>query len=453
MTVQNICPSCFKPHSFFHRAICLRCHERYLTAKRLDELESGLKPANEYNSILFNLYLSYIRKMKLRASHGHQAAKLKGILESEKIPVITCWAEIDRLSSKYQLWDLPENKTGCAFKKIGKMLNGLGILDVSWKEGKESRRQDKVLAQISPKVAVAARDFIKVLIRQNRSQRTATIYLEHICKLELWLRSVSSDYGAMLLSVSDFESYLDYLREKKYSKNQIYSHYCSLNKFYRWCVFEKIILNNPAEQVSVSKPYRSLEICSEADLKTLRAYVKNTETDPSDAFLISLVLYFGFTIEQLCLAQLAPRNGEVLKIILATRQQTYSRRYKRRQDHLDLPSTPAWFLKIQQRYDRYWCERYKEIQHISLRRPLFLQHKKCSNTPIEPSVLEGRLRRATKRALDGRSISWRILHSSCGVLYTRYQDASILTRLGWSPPQASHYVYITKKIHTPTTDK
>jgi site-specific recombinase XerD len=172
----------------------------------------------------------------------------------------------------------------------------------------------------------------------------------------------------MLLSKPDFESYLNYLREKNYSKNQIYSCYCSLNKFYRWCVVEKILVNNPIAQVSINKPYRSLEICSEADLKALSAYVKNSQTDPSDALLISLVLFFGFTIEQLCLAQLVPTNGDQMRIILATREQTYSRRYKRRHEHLELPATPAWFLKLQQRYSHYWSERYKGIQHISLRR-------------------------------------------------------------------------------------
>jgi hypothetical protein len=333
------------------------------------------------------------------------------------------------------------------------MLNGLGILDVSWKEGKESRRQDKIMTHLSPKVASVAKSFVNALLKKNRSQRTATLYLEHIFRLEHWLHSISPDHGLMLLSKPDFESYLNYLREKNYSKNQIYSCYCSLNKFYRWCVVEKILVNNPIAQVSINKPYRSLEICSEADLKALSAYVKNSQTDPSDALLISLVLFFGFTIEQLCLAQLVPTNGDQMRIILATREQTYSRRYKRRHEHLELPATPAWFLKLQQRYSHYWSERYKGIQHISLRRHLFLQHNKCSNTPIEPSVLEGRLRRATKKALNGRSISWRILHSSCGVLYTRYQDASILTRLGWSSSQASQYVYVTKKIHSPLTEK
>lgn len=453
MITQNICPECCKPQKIFHRAICLRCHERQLTSKKIDELESSFKPASEYNGLLFGLYLSYIRKCKLRASHGHQAAKLREVLETKKIPVVTSWAHIDQLSNKYQLWDLPENKTGCAFRKIGRMLNGVGILDVSWKDGKESRRQDKVMAQLSPKTAASARDFIKALIKQNRSRRTATVYLEQISRLEQWLQVISPDYGAMLVSTPDLESYLDYLREKKYSRNLIYCNYCSLNKFYRWCVLEKRMLINPADSVEVGRPYRSLEICSDADLKALRAYVRSSETDPSDALLISLVLFFGLTIEQLCLAQLAPSNGEAMRIILAARENTYSHRYKSRADHLELPSTPAWFLKIQQRYDRHWCERYREIIHISVRRPLFLQQNKCSNTPIDTSVLEGRLRRATKRALGGRSISWRVLHSSCGVLHTRYQDASLLTKLGWSSSQASNYVYVTKKIYSPSTDK
>ena len=275
---------CCKPHKIFHREICLRCHERQLTAKRLDELESSFKPACANNGLLFNLFLSYIRKYKLRAAHGRQAAKLKDVLEREKIPAIASWADIDQLSKKYQLWDLPENKTGCAFRKIGRMLNGVGILDVSWKEGKESRRQDKIMALLSPDVALAAKDFIKALIKQNRSQRTATVYLEHILKLEQWLPG----YGAMLVSTSDLESYLDDLSEKKYSKNQIHCAYCSLNKFYRWCVLEKRLLINAAAPLTVGKPSRSLEICSEADLKILRAYIKSSEADPSDVLLISL---------------------------------------------------------------------------------------------------------------------------------------------------------------------
>ena len=389
----------------------------------------------------------------LESSLGHQACLLKDLLECKKIPAIKCWADIDRLSKEHRLWDRAGKETGCAFKKIGRMLQGLGILDVSWKDGRDGRRQEKIMAELSPETASAASAFIKALLKQNRSQRTATVYLENILKYEQRLRTISPDRSVILANSFDLESYLDYLQKKKFSMSHTHNRYYSLNKFYRWCFIQKKLMVNPAQSVTSGRPCRPIEVCSEADLRTLIAYVKNPETDPVDAFFISLVLFFGFTIEQLCLAQLAPPNGATLRIIIATHRRTFSNRFKRPSDHLDLPSTPNWFLKLQRRYASHWQERYAQFNHISVRRPLFLQENKWFNAPIDPSVLEHRLRRATRRALGDRSIPWRILHSSCGVLYTRYQDASILTRLGWSQKHASHYVYVTKKIHSPSTDK
>ena len=451
MTHYAICPQCLKARQRFQQGICLCCHSRKLIVQTLDKLESGIKPASDYNRLLFNLYLSYVRKCQLEYRYANQATRLKEVLEREQIPGITSWADIDRLTNKYQIWDRPKHKTGCAFKKIGRMLNGLGILEVSWKYGRSGRRQAKVMELLASETAAVVSNFSKMLIKQNRSQRTVVVYLERIHKFEKWLQGITPDHGVMLAGEKDIEFYLDHLHEKKHSANQVYGHYTSLNKFYRWCVVEKKLLLNPAKSVKVAQPSRSFEVCSEADLKTIIAYVKNSRTPPLDAFLISLVLFFGFTIEQLCLAQLAPKNGESMRIILSAHANTFGARHKRPADQFDLPASPVWFSRLQQRYYNYWCERYKDTKQISVRRPLFLRTNKWHNTPIDSITIGERLQRATTAALGGEAISWRVLHNTCGVLYTRFQDASLLSQLGWSRKYTSNFVYLTKKFHTRST--
>lgn len=438
----------------FHRGICLYCHEHNLTTKTLDDLEAAFKPACEYNKLLYSLYLTYIRKCKLRAHLGHQAARLKEILEREKVSAIKSWADIEQLSKNYQLWDNHKTQSGCAFRKIARMLNGLGVLDVSWKDSKACRRRhEKIMKTLSIETAAAAEGFIATLAKQNRSPRTAFVYLEIILKFEDWLRNISPDHSILLARTHDIEIYLDNLQSKKYANGEIYNHFRSLHKFFRWCVIEKKMLINPALSIEVTRPERSIRVCAESDLNSLLAFVKNSETDPTDGILISLILYFGFTIEQLCLAQLAPLNGGALRLILASNKKTFSSRLKRSGHHLDLPSNSAWFLGLQKRYALQWQERFTQIKHISVRRPLFLQENQWHNTPIDPSILRLRLHRATKRALGGKAVCWQVLHNSCGVLYTRHDDASLLTKLGWSKSQASSYVYVTKKIYSPSTEK
>ena len=452
MTRGNVCPLCLKSNRFFYQGICLRCHVAQLVMKRLDEMKTEIQPACEYNGLIFDLYLSYIRRCKLHASHRDQAVKLMEILERDKIPVITSWADIDRLSKKYQLWDLP-GKTGCAFKKIGRMLHGLGVLDVSWEEGTEGRRQRKVLDQLSPETAIAVKSFIKMLQKNKRSPSTVSIFLTTILYLELWLKTIDPNHGVMLACAVDIESYFDHLRREKCSANRIYNCHGVIKRFYRWACLEKRLLVDPARLISINKPSKSIEICSEADLDILVSFIKNSKSDPADAFLLSLVLYFGFSIRQLCLAQLAPGNGDTLRILLAAREPTCCMHFKRPADHLDLPSNPEWFLRLQKRYESHWRARYADINKISVRRPLFLPEKKWYNAPLQPTTLYQRLKRATSTALGGRSIPWGVLHSSCGVLHTRYQDASILTKLGWSPQHACSYVYIQKKIYSPSISK
>lgn len=452
MTDHKICSKCGKSRGIFHRNICLECHGYILTAAKLAEMEATFKPASDYNELLFNLFLTYIRKCKLRPNLGCQAARLKEILELERISPIKSWADIDQLSEKYRIYDNQKIGTGCAFKKIARMLNGLGVLDVSWKDGREGRRQAKIFKMLSPKTSESAEGFISNLAKQNRSQRTASVYLEIILKFEQWLQNLSMGHSAMLARTNDIELYLESRLREKYSPEQSYNHYYCLHKFYRWCVLEKKIMMNPAASIEVSKPGRSIRVCSESDLNYLTDYVKNRDTEPTDALLISLILFWGFTIEQLCLAQISPSNGETLQLILALPRNTYQSRLKRRGHHLDLPSHPVWFLGVQKRYALYWRTKLTEIKHLSVRRPLFIQENKGFNTPIHPCILQRRLQRATKKALGDKTVSWQVLHNTCGVLYTRYDDASLLTKLGWSKSQASNYVHVTKKIHSSLTE-
>jgi hypothetical protein len=333
------------------------------------------------------------------------------------------------------------------------MLHGLGVLDVSWEEGTEGRRQRKVLALLSPETAIAVKPFIKMLQKNKRSPSTISIFLTAILHLELWLKTIDPNHGIMLACAVDIESYFDHLRREKGSANRIYNCHGLIKRFYRWACLEKRLLVDPARLISINKPPKSIEICSETDLDTLISFIKNSKTDPADAFLLSLVLYFGFSIRQLCLAQLAPGNGDPLRILLAACEPTCSRRFKRPADHLDLPSNPQWFLRLQKRYESHWLARYADVNKISVRRPLFLPEKKWYNAPLQPTSLYRRLKRATSTALGGRSIPWGVLHSSCGVLHTRYQDASILTKLGRSQQHAGSYVYIQKKIYSPSISK
>jgi hypothetical protein len=187
-------------------------------------VETNFRPASLYNKYLMDLYLVYIRKLKLRAGYACQAENLQVLFELEKIKFIGTWNDIYNLSEKHQIWDKNYSSTGCAFKKIGRMLQGLGVIGHSEEEGRNLKYLEKIRQSIQSKENLIWIDsFKKFLKKSNRSLRTQIVYLQQLEHLEAWLSRNRSTCEFAAVTEKMATKYFCDLKSDFRSPNQVYN--------------------------------------------------------------------------------------------------------------------------------------------------------------------------------------------------------------------------------------
>ncbi len=448
LSTSRLCPRCQKNRWIFHHDQCLKCHEQDLAARRLDRLWAEFQPASPYNKYVLELFLAYLRKGKLRSGHAKQAEALHAILESKALLTITSWHDIYVLSERYQLWDSSYRNTGCAFKKIGRMLQALGVIGHSEEEGSNQKHFFRLMKDISPCNRLWTESFIEMISRRNRALRTQVVYLQQLRGLEIWLSSCQSDKAFAAVNRESAKEYLDHLQATRTS-NQLYCIYSNLSTFYRWGLHKKFVFENPFARLSVSKPNRRIRHCSTRDIKKISHYVKDKNSDPESALILTLILFFGLTREDIIHAQISMPIETSLRLILRRKNRTVGQKNYNREQMLQLPNAPSWLSQLQKRYLEVWQQRYSEIQKLFGQQPLLLPYNHWYTIPINSKIFDQRLKKATQLALDGRSVPFTVLRSTCGVLYSQNGDASLLTILGWSRKHAFPYTYREREVFIP----
>ena len=168
--------------------LCYCCYSHRQVAKRLDAMQQLFQPKSEYNQHLFSLYLTYIRRYRLFYFHAKQAARLRMILEREAWPRIRNHADIYALSAQYPLLHPNGKANGCAVKKIGFMLEELGVLaanadDLSYVL---ARVRNRFRAQF-----VGAVDGYSAWLRKSgRTDETIYNNVRHVLHFDDWLGRV-----------------------------------------------------------------------------------------------------------------------------------------------------------------------------------------------------------------------------------------------------------------------
>jgi hypothetical protein len=248
------------------------------------------------------------------------------------------------------------------------------------------------------------------------------------------------------VNVIHTEAYLNFLQTQGYPLKSIRSTHAILNRFYRFAVHEKWTLINPFEKIQMNREAESLTVCSEETVRNLFTYLKSEHSNPEHAFLISLVLFFGLTTQDLMHATVSTQNQSALMITLRRTPRTKGRRYYNREQVLTLPQSPLWFLRLQKRFFKDWCKHHHRIKQTFPRASLLLPYNDRSNRPLRGDAIRERVYQATVEAV-GYPICIRVLRQTCGHLHSRHEDASLLTRLGWSQAWAFHYTWLPRKYH------
>jgi hypothetical protein len=433
------CLKCKLKRKIYVDSLCYVCYEDRQVRNLLADLPT---PSSPYPQLIFDLYLTYIRRYNLKYHHLRQAKKLCAILESDPPQPFKSWFQVYQYDEKYPLPHKPGNKKGHAILKIGFMLEELGVL--APREDELGRQLENLLTAFTVKERECLELLLESLKTRRREQGTLHHCLMVLKNFKLWL---GADTDLLTINQQTIERYLQSLREQNKNLVFIRSTFCALNQTYRFWKFQKIILVNPCQKVKTSRPSIKLSVVSDEQTKQLIDFIKRQDSDPESALILTLVLFYAFRSVDLAHAHVLFQNDS-FSIILRRKPTSYGRRFYNREQCLILPQTPSWFLNLQKKFLAEWQERYAKTKKTYPHKPLLLPYHHNYNRPLSTTKVRERIKLATIAA-TGHYIQARILRQTCGHLYSKNGDASILSRLGWSPQFAFCYTWAPRTYFSP----
>lgn len=432
-----VCLHCQGLRKIYVRGLCSMCYQHARVEEKISSLESGVAIKSIYNEKLFTLYLKYIRRYRLHYAHLKQTQKLVDLLTTTEIATIRSWKDIYRLNQQYFYPNTILKNNGSAFLKIGQMLEEVGLLPP--KELDLSEQVESLLNKIPCHVRNPVEAFLKLFKSSNPSESTQRGMLQIVADFFKWW----GDEPIPSIDHKHMEYFFNELKSKNLSHSFIRKYKLYLNKFFKYCLLQKMILTNPCQKIEVPRSAQQLTVCSEDQIKKLTCYIKNPKSHPESALLLSLVLFFGLRLEDLTLASLS-FEGQQMKLVLKRKTLTKGRRYYNRHQILDLPTKPVWFLQLQKRFYANWQAHYRRVRKSFPQHPLLLPYNNRSNSVLNTDTVSERIKIATTLAIK-TPVTAKVLRQTCGHIYSRNQDASLLTQLGWSPQFAFHYTWLPRR--------
>ncbi len=449
------CVICNKVRRFYIKSKeCSSCQEDPRARQILLTLEFDREPLTPYNQHLFALYLTYLRRYALRNYHARQAIDLRDILIRNEIKAIQSWMDIYQSIKKYPIAAPRGKREGCAFTKIGSMLEELGVLPPRAEE--KGRQIENLLTGLSSSSQFAVKLFFKALTRAGRTPGTIHKYLYHFREFERWMVANISKEATLITANQIFlENYLAHLhdlysdQESQGRSKFIYEAYSAMDCFFRFCVSEKKLINNPCAKIQVSQTQKRIHICTADQIKKLQVYIKSPSANPEYAMLLAMVLFYGLTTNDLKCAQLAePFEAKIIKIILRRKPRSHGKKHYHRPQIITCPMHPSWFLRLQNEFLNFWRLLYVQVKSTYPRFSFLLPRHRKYNRPLATDTVRERMAEATIAA-TGVNIPIRVLRQTCGHLHTHYRDASALSTLGWSPEFAYYFSWGTRTYFTP----
>jgi integrase len=267
--------------------------------------------------------------------------------------------------------------------------------------------------------------------------KTIILHLEFILKFINWSEISLSQkeklepilsFDIHLISETQVQEFLNYLKDKKHPQSYIMSAFTSLSIFFKWSKFENIILVNPCENIKIKKPRGKLIVCDDDIIKRLMRFIKSPNSNPEQALILSLILIWGLRSEDLSHAKIEIQE-KTFKIILR-RKKLGTRKYYNRSQILSLPNNPnSWFYKLQKRFYKNWLHEYEQRKKSFPCYNLLLPRYR-SIQPLTADTIKTRVYEATQAAVE-MNIPPKILRKTCGHIHSISSDASILSTLGW----------------------
>ena len=437
------CHACTANRKLYVDGLCYLCYQHRQVLAKIIDVEKVFKPQTDYNRYLFQLYLTYVKRYRLSYFHIRQAKRLKVILETDSWSTIRCSKDVYRLSERYELAHPNGKDNGCAVKKIGYMLQELGILQS--KDEDLSYSIEKLLDRFDGDFVDVGRSFAAWLIKSNRAEATIYNNLRQIIAYAEWLQKAYPNLSLNSTTEAKIIEYLGSLRNLGHRTSQIRTALLTIRRLYAWLLYQQKISSNPCEYLDITPCAPKIVVASSTDFKKLSSYIQKETSPSAEALVLLLIMYFGFKTEDLLHAMVDLIGGEDFQIILRQKPRTYGRHYHHRDQILALPNSPRWLHLLKQRFIKTWQQDYaKTTQSYPTQRLILPRHRHYTR-PINQITLLKRLYQVSVK-VTGKRIPPKVLRQSCGDLYSKNGDGSLLARLGWSPSFAFHYTWLPRCI-------
>lgn len=447
------CCHCATHRKLYVNGLCYLCYQDHQVRGQILQLQRELKAVSAYNQQLFTLYVTYLQRYRLQYFHLHQAQKLKALMEKLPWPQFKTWMDIYQWQEKHPLPHKSDRSAGDATFKIGYMLQELDLLPPRQEE--QGRCKRALLTQFTEKERSWIKPFVAMLERTRRSPCTVLRYLKYLSNFNIWLKTLYPSHHFLLVDHYIIRRYLDTIYQQKVQAlnlKPLRDAFNCLNAFYRWMQSENLTLTNPCVGIKLRREAARLQVCSSEQLQRLQKFIRSPHSDSEQAFLLALLLFYGLTNQDLRFAQLEVAHDK-LRIILRQKDLFKGSRYYNRKPLLILPSKPHWFFNLQKKFYLTWLCHYNKVKKNHPNQWLLLPYHCHYNRPMGRDSVAWRVQKATKAA-TGIVISSRVLRQTCGHLYSRNQDSSVLTTLGWSSAYAFNYTWLPRELHpdTPPSD-
>lgn len=439
----TICLKCGITRRIWVEGLCSVCYEDRQTRAKLIKWHKNWNTTYPYNAQLMELYITYISRYQLKYVHFCQAKQLGELFQSQPCPTLTHWHQIYKIALKYPLKFRPTSRGGVVWRKIGYMLQELGVLPP--RDHEYEFQIEAKIQQFDSQISTHIAGFQKKLSKSRSSGKTCMDYLASFSLLDQWIKTNYPNSSLLHVNTKIFEKYFLSIEFKSPSYLQRTWYY--FRRFYRYLMQERAILCDPIQNVTISNVPKKLTVCDNAQIQKLVKWIKDPSTPSEQAMLLSLILFFGLSIQDIRLATFCIDEKSQFSIIHHRTPRTKGRRYYNRPQKLILPQIPDWFFSLQKRFYLQWLERLKEVKFTYPRQSLILIPKGHHNRPPSDVYVASLIAKATEAAL-GQSIPCRILKQTCGHIYSAKGDASILSQLGWSPSFAFNYTWLPRTYFT-----
>lgn len=444
----GICVQCSHSGKIYVDGLCYCCYQHRQVKKKMVALEKNFTPKSDYNGDLFKLYVTYIKRYRLSYFHLCQTKKLIAILEQDPWPPVRSWDDIFKLSARYKLNHSNRKENGCAVKKIGFMLEELGIL--------RTRDEDFSTATSKALRTFEGQDQKNILAykawmeKSGRAEQTVYNNVRYLQRYLQWINIVYPGMGFTVgASRSKITEHLTYLTNKGYRPSHMRYSLLALRRFYEWLVRHQVILDNPCTLVKVAVMPPKINIVSPSDYRKLVSYIKAESSPSEEALAIFLFLFYGLRTEDILHACVEVDGEGDFTIIFRQSPRSYGCHYYNREQILRLPNSPPWLEQLKKRFLKDWRAAYAKSKQTYPTQRLILPRHHMHTRVMNQMTLIKRIYAATKQA-TGSSIPPTILRQTCGHTYVQNGDGSVLTTMGWSPVSAFHYTWRPREIVSPS---